>query len=99
DDVHVALEHIVKLRQFVEPAGAQQPADRGDAGVPALRPHRAGLVFGVDAHRAELVHRERLAAGIPYTAIVHRVDDPAAALIGGRRPAAPIAAVPALDRG
>ena len=42
--------------------GPQQAADLGDPRIVAPSPDRPGFLFGVDPHRAELVHREHPAA-------------------------------------
>ena len=47
-----------ELRQLVQPRAAEKPADRRDAVVVLLRPHRARAGLCVLAHRAELVDGE-----------------------------------------
>ena len=59
DERHVPLEHVPELRQFVEVEAPQEAAERRAARVVVTRPDRAGLALGVEAHRAELVDRER----------------------------------------
>src|SRR6059036_240921 len=49
------------LPQLVEADLPQQAPDRRDARVVRLGPHLSATVARVPAHRAELVHRERLA--------------------------------------
>src|SRR5262245_36170736 len=59
DETHVTLEDIPQLRQFVEAAASQEPADRRHTNVAFLcRPHRARRFFGVGRHRSELMQRE-----------------------------------------
>src|SRR5688572_6259372 len=58
DEAHVPLEHVPELRQLIEARFPQKTPNRGDTGIVCLRPDRAGLRFGVHAHRAELVHHE-----------------------------------------
>ena len=55
DEAHVAVEDVPDLRQFVEAGGADEGADARDARVVVGRELRAGVLLGVDAHRAELV--------------------------------------------
>src|SRR6266508_521429 len=68
DKRHLALQHIEKLRQFVEAVAAQESAESGRTPLPAARPNRAGARFGVQRHRPELEHRETLA--IPRDALL-----------------------------
>lgn len=55
DEAHVAVEDVPDLRQFVEAGGADEGADARDARVVVGRELRAGVLLGVDTHRAELV--------------------------------------------
>ena len=55
DEAHVAVEDVPDLRQLVEAGGADEGADARDARVVVSRELRAGVLLGVDAHRAELV--------------------------------------------
>src|SRR2546430_8567898 len=62
--------HVEQLRQLVEADLPQQAPDRCDARVVSLGPHLSATVARLHAHRAELVHRERLAAEIDLAARV-----------------------------
>lgn len=55
DEAHVAVEDVPDLRQLVEAGGADEGADARDARVVVGRELRAGVLLGVDAHRAEFV--------------------------------------------
>src|SRR4051812_21055047 len=70
-EAHLALEHVQELRQLVERAAPQQPADVRDARIVGdLEQALSGLILllklipvslGADVHRAELEHLEQLA--------------------------------------
>src|SRR3954471_21517024 len=73
DHAHVAAEDVPQLRQFVEARPPEEPTDRRDAGVVAVRPHRAGFRFGISDHRSELVHGERAAVSADARLVIeHR---------------------------
>lgn len=56
DEAHVAVEDIENLRQFVEPGGADEFADFGNARVVFGGQLGTGVFFGIDAHRTEFIN-------------------------------------------
>src|SRR5437773_42841 len=70
DDVHVPAQHVEELGQFVEPQLAQYPANGRYPRVVWLGPDLVLAPSRRDIHRAELVHRERLAALVEAAARV-----------------------------
>src|SRR5690349_5337793 len=58
DDRHVAAQDVQELRQLVELRGPEQASQREHARI-TLRGYDAGRRIGGNAHRAQLVHRER----------------------------------------
>src|SRR4051795_4602425 len=60
DERHLAPEHVVELRQFINFESAQKRAEAEDARVPRAA-DRARPRALLRVHRAELVHDEHLA--------------------------------------
>ena len=56
DEAHVAVEDIENLRQFVEPGGADEFADFGNARVVFGGQLGTGIFFGIDAHGTEFIN-------------------------------------------
>ena len=59
---HIAHQHIPELGQLIEVPLAEEFADAGAAGVVGGGPDRAGGVFGIHGHGAQLEDGELLAA-------------------------------------
>lgn len=56
DEAHVAVEDIENLRQFVEPGGADEFTDFGNARVVFGGQLGTGIFFGIDAHGTEFIN-------------------------------------------
>ena len=73
DQAHVAFEHIDKLRQFVQARCPNERSEPGAARIVFLRPDRAGLLLGIDAHAAEFQHLKHAAVqAAPFLTVEHR---------------------------
>src|ERR1700744_2914649 len=57
-DRHVATQHVVELRQFVEARAAQESAHFGDARIVARGLPDGAFWLDMQTHRAKLVNRE-----------------------------------------
>ena len=69
-DVHFAAKDVVELRQFVDSGPPQKAADRRNARVALLSPHRAPIDLGIHPHRPELVHLEEASAVVALPAVI-----------------------------
>lgn len=56
DEAHVAVEDVEDLRQFVEPGGADEFADFGNARVVFGGQLGTGIFFSIDAHGTEFIN-------------------------------------------
>lgn len=56
DEAHVAVEDVEDLRQFVEPGGADEFADFGNARVVFGGQLGTGVFFSIDAHGTEFIN-------------------------------------------
>ena len=56
DEAHVTVENVEDLRQFVEPGGADEFADFGNARVVFGGQLGTGVFFSIDAHGTEFIN-------------------------------------------
>ena len=82
DEAHVAVEDIENLRQFVEPGGADEFADFGNARVVFGGQLGTGIFFGIDAHGTEFINLIFLAKAADADLAVE--DGPAVAEFDGQ---------------
>ncbi len=75
DEAHLAAQHVPQLGQLVDRGLAQQVADARDARVALVDRVARALGVGVDDHRAQLQHLERLA--VAADALLAEEDRPA----------------------
>jgi hypothetical protein len=80
DDVHVALDDVEQLGDFVETGLAKEATDGGDARIALRGPYGTSSLLCIHAHGAELIDRERPSTNVRMTAVEEGGGEAAAAV-------------------